>query len=229
MDTLAVYVIEDDAQLRHLVVRALGGLEGVRVLDFGRAESALEAFASQPADLLITDLALPGMTGVELVALSRVLFPRVPVLVSTGNRCFFGRELADYTFVEIWEKPFSVLALRARVELVLRTLSAARSEAFAPFGVLDYLHMASLGDDDLTLKVELEDGRAATVEIVMGEVWGCRLDDLEGIDALRATLDCRAPRVELRPLARPLATRQIPLPTEQILMTLAIPPTALRA
>jgi DNA-binding response OmpR family regulator len=222
MDVQNVYVVEDDTRLRLLVERALESLPEVRVLGFGRAEEALEAFAARPPALLVTDLGLTGMTGVELIAVSRVLCPRLPVVVTTGNRCFFRRELADYTFAEIWEKPFSVLGLRARVEILLRTLSAAHSEAFAPFGLLDYLHMASLGDDDLVLRVQVGDGRAATVEIVMGEIWGCRLGELEGLEALRATLACPDPRLELQPLQRPLETRQIDVPTERILIDLAV-------
>lgn len=226
MNALNVYVVEDDARLRLLIVRTLSSLPGVRVLDFERAEAALERFADSPPALLLSDLALPGMTGVELIALSRLLSPRLPVLVTTGNRCFFRRELSDYTFIEIWEKPFSILGLRARVEIILSTLSAMHSEAFAPFGVLDYLKMASLGDDDLALRVRLDGDRAAIIEIVMGEIWGCRLGELEGLDALRATLDCDDPKLELEPLQRPLETRQIALPTEQILLDLALPPNA---
>jgi DNA-binding response OmpR family regulator len=223
MDVQNVYLVEDDSRLRLLLVRALASIDGVRVLDFERAEAALEHFAAMPPALLISDLALPGMTGVEFIALGRVLSPRVPVLVTTGNRCFFSRELTDYTFVEIWEKPFSALGLRARAEVILRTLSAVHTDAFVPFGVLDYLHMASLGDDDLVLRVQLDDEQKATVEIVMGEIWGARLGELEGVEALRATLTCDSPRLELGPLQRPLETSQIGLPTDRILLDLALP------
>jgi len=65
-----VDLLED---LGHLVVEAHSGTEALRLLEDGLA-----------ADLLITDHAMPGMTGIELAREVRRQYPRLPILLATG-------------------------------------------------------------------------------------------------------------------------------------------------
>lgn len=77
------YVVEDDAALRRTIARTLTGA-GVYVEEFSSAEALLDSSCSSRAACIITDLRLPGMSGLDL--LRRVKKERHPsaVIVMSG-------------------------------------------------------------------------------------------------------------------------------------------------
>jgi len=67
---------------------------GHRVIEAGSGEEALELLRAHPdIAILITDQAMPGMTGSELIAAARALRPALPVILATG----YGETPADVT------------------------------------------------------------------------------------------------------------------------------------
>ena len=79
-----ILVVDDDAlinmstvdmvqDLGHTALEAYSGKEALQILDSGRH-----------IDALITDYAMPGMTGVELATRARELHPDLPILLATG-------------------------------------------------------------------------------------------------------------------------------------------------
>jgi CheY-like chemotaxis protein len=80
-----VLIVEDDAETRHFYSRALGE-EGFRVEQAHNGLQALDkAFAARP-DLILTDIAVPGLDGIELCRRLRAdeRTSAVPVLAITG-------------------------------------------------------------------------------------------------------------------------------------------------
>lgn len=77
-----VVVVEDSETVRRVVVRALTS-RGYAVSDFETAEQCLPALGD--AQLLVTDIGLPGMSGVDLVKQARHAHPQLPVLVISGR------------------------------------------------------------------------------------------------------------------------------------------------
>ena len=79
-------LVEDEPILARLAARALGEA-GWRVLTAGSAEAALAELAARPADrpaLLVTDLDLPGLDGLALLATLREYRPDLPAIVTSG-------------------------------------------------------------------------------------------------------------------------------------------------
>jgi DNA-binding NtrC family response regulator len=80
-----ILLIDDDPALGGYLARVLrvrGGFEVTHQLDSAGALTCLEA---EHWDLLITDVELPGMTGLELLERARQLHPDLPVAVLTGH------------------------------------------------------------------------------------------------------------------------------------------------
>jgi len=79
-----ILLIDDDPALGGYLTRVLrrGGFEVTHELD---SASALRRVEAQAWDLLITDIELPGMNGLELLERVRQLVPGLPVAVLTGN------------------------------------------------------------------------------------------------------------------------------------------------
>ena len=78
-----IFFVDDESKVREVVSETLGEL-GLKVSSFDRAEDCLRQLHSQKCDLLITDLRMSEMDGIELLAEAKNLVPWVPVLIITG-------------------------------------------------------------------------------------------------------------------------------------------------
>jgi CheY-like chemotaxis protein len=68
MNNVTILVVDDNSTNRKLVSDVLG-FEGYRILQAGDAESAQDLIRSTPPDLILMDIALPGMDGLTLTRL----------------------------------------------------------------------------------------------------------------------------------------------------------------
>src|ERR1051325_866708 len=74
---------EDDASSRKMYSQILEA-EGYHVIDVGNGEAALTVLQSKSIDLLLTDVSMPGMDGLELIERAREIQPQVRAIVMTG-------------------------------------------------------------------------------------------------------------------------------------------------
>ena len=109
-----VLVVEDNDAIRRLVVTLLRR-EGYEVMEAGNGEQVLQS-SLEPVELLVTDFAMPGMTGMELAEKLR------PAKVLFTSGCSVS-ELADRGFradtASFLPKPFSPIQLREKVHSLL--------------------------------------------------------------------------------------------------------------
>jgi len=78
-----IFFVDDELKVRQVVAETLGQLS-VRVTCFPCASDCIEQLGSQKCDLLITDLKLPEMDGIDLMRHVQRMAPYVPVLIVTG-------------------------------------------------------------------------------------------------------------------------------------------------
>ncbi len=83
LDAVSVLVVDDQAPIRESMVITFRR-EGYRVDSAESGERALEMLAVSPFDLIVTDLRLDGMNGIELLRRSKELFPDTEVVVMTA-------------------------------------------------------------------------------------------------------------------------------------------------
>jgi len=107
-----ILIIEDEAKMRRLLELNLGD-DGFKTLSAGDAETGLKLLASEPVHLVLTDLKLPGMNGLEFLQTAKQQTPALPIVVMTA---FGSVETAveamkagasDYVL-----KPFSLAEMR---------------------------------------------------------------------------------------------------------------------
>lgn len=100
-----VFVIEDDPLMRELIVRSLGRGE-VEVTSFGDAADAVDPIIVEQPDLIISDVNMPRMSGLDLVRRLRAHAVRVPVILVTAEA---SEEVMDEAralgVVRIFKKP----------------------------------------------------------------------------------------------------------------------------
>jgi len=123
---LNLLVVDDDGHIRE-VCRSVAAETGMKVLDVSTAEEALELLELSSVDILLTDLRLPGTSGLELLKKVTVTYPDVAVVMLTQYGTIDSAVqatrmgAADYV-----TKPFRVEELRARLEQVAHSVELKR-------------------------------------------------------------------------------------------------------
>jgi DNA-binding response OmpR family regulator len=117
-----VFVVDDDPNVADVVSRYLER-EGFDVESIADGKAALDRALASPPDLVVLDLMLPGMSGLEVCRRLRAASP-VPVIMLTArgeeSDRVVGLDLGADDYVA---KPFSAKELTARVKAVLRRAS----------------------------------------------------------------------------------------------------------
>jgi nitrogen-specific signal transduction histidine kinase/ActR/RegA family two-component response regulator len=115
-----VLVVEDDRRVRHVTVARLRAI-GYTVIEAENAPEALEELEANPsADLLFTDIMMPGgMTGMELAQHVRMKHPNIHILLTSGyaEPNLLEQELSEGT---AWlRKPYTAVDLARRIRDLL--------------------------------------------------------------------------------------------------------------
>jgi len=111
-----VYLIDDDEALLHSIGMLLG-TEGYRVRPFGSAEEFLGAVDPENSGVVVTDVNMSGMSGVQLLAKMKELCLSMPVIVITGYaNVALAVQAMKNGARDLLEKPVSAEDLTAAVE-----------------------------------------------------------------------------------------------------------------
>ncbi len=124
---MRVLIAEDDAALSMFLRRGLE-LEGYNIDLAGDGEAAIESALNGPPDLLILDLNLPGIDGIQVLQALQKTTPPIATLVLTGRNSVEDRiSCLDLGADDYLQKPFSLHELLARCRAVQRRRGTAAS------------------------------------------------------------------------------------------------------
>ena len=127
-DALRVWIIDDDTSIRWVLERALRN-DGMAARAFESAEMALEALRRDAPDVLMTDIRMPGQSGLELLRRVRTTRPILPVIVMTAHSDL-GSAVSAYEggAFEYLPKPFDIDQAVALVRRAARMPATAAAE-----------------------------------------------------------------------------------------------------
>ena len=183
-----ILIVEDERDILHLVKLYLEK-EGYRVSTATTGTEGLKAAKSDHPDLLVLDLMLPGMDGLEVCKRLRADQPTaaLPIIMLTAKAeesdTVIGLELGADDYVT---KPFSPKALVARVKALLRRIERSKEEAparsaYGPLVLDRSRHEVTANGKDVTLTAKefglldyllQHQGRVLTREVLLNAVWG---------------------------------------------------------
>ncbi len=114
-----ILVAEDDASMRHFLTLALerAGHKVESCEDGVAAYRALEA--NTEIELLLADIVMPGMDGIELAKKAHEIIPTLKVMFITGFAAIAMDQAGNQQAPEVMAKPFHLKDLVARVEQLL--------------------------------------------------------------------------------------------------------------
>ena len=143
---MVVLLAEDDVQLQYFISKLLQA-DGFTVLNAANGELALEASRSHPGpiELLLTDIQMPRMDGLELSRNIRAERPGIKVLVMSGD--LRGREHAALNGLLYLQKPFTLAALWDSIAALLGQIPPLKQGSAGPTGAKDRLVPSGLAID----------------------------------------------------------------------------------
>ena len=210
MSTVRILVVDDETQITRVLRRALAS-KGYEVQVAGDGEEALEVFKDWNPDLIITDLAMPGMGGLELCRRVRKTSV-VPILVlSVKGEERTKVECLNTGADDYITKPFGMEELFARIRVALRRASSPVIAEDATLEIGDFVveqssrtvkvrnEMVHLTPKEYELLVYFlrHPGKVLTHRVLLGAIWGG--ESVEQSEYLRVFIGQLRKKIEVDP------------------------------
>jgi two-component system, OmpR family, KDP operon response regulator KdpE len=181
-----ILLIEDEQEIRRFLRVSLGN-HGYRLVESGTGNDGVMQAASQQPDLMILDLGLPDIDGMEVIRQVRAWSPMPIVILSARGQEHEKVEALDAGADDYLTKPFSVSELLARIRVALRHAARGDGEAGEPVFTLEGLrvdlarrqvfvgeqevHLTPIEYRLLTTMIK-HAGKVVTHRQMLKEVWG---------------------------------------------------------
>lgn len=232
-----VLVVEDEAPVRELVAKHLEK-QGYAVTQASDAEQVLLRMSRdrEPFDVVLSDIHLPGLSGVELLRLLLTHSPLRPVIMITGDSDeSLARKALDYGAAGYLLKPFELFELEAAVQQAVSRLELVEAaESLAKSDAVELPDQGTRGGVIPTAWLELADSRSSAgrghgyrVARLAGAIGSAMDVQLDPGD--RDALDMAARSHELGRLLGPTATQtELASRTAQLLYDLGVESGVLR-
>jgi len=114
-----ILLIDDDDDLR-LAITTMLETEGYQVNQATNGAEGIQKFLDQPADLIITDIIMPGQDGIATLLEMRADHPNLPIIVISGEAAEYLDLAKQFGATAVLPKPFRRAAL---LEAVAKALS----------------------------------------------------------------------------------------------------------
>lgn len=205
-----ILVVDDEPQIRRVLQRSLA-TRGYQVQVAPGGQEALDVFRRWSPDLIITDLSMPQVNGLELCHRVRAI-SRVPIIVlSVKGEERIKVEALDAGADDYVTKPFGMDELLARVRAALRRAPSAAGNEIMARGAGDFqvdlearrvtvrsqeVHLTPK-EFDLLIYFIHHPGKVLTHRVLLGAVWGG--DYVEQTEYLRVFIGQLRKKIEMDP------------------------------
>lgn len=212
-----IFCVEDDNSIREIEIYTLQTM-GFEVRGFDNGNDFLQAIEKELPDLVLLDVMLPGIDGIEILRLLRDN-PRtrnLAVIMATARDAEIEKiQALNQGADDYLSKPFSMLEMVARVKAVLRRTQATSSEdkeavlRFGPLTIDNLGHTVLVEDTRVELTLKEYDvlnllcrnpGRVFSRDELLNNVWGV---DYDG-ESRTVDMHIKTLRQKLGPAAGPM-------------------------
>jgi len=210
--------VDDDNFVRSALSRALNRTGGFTVIPAEHGRHALELLTTQHVDAILTDLQMPVMDGLTLLAELFEREVRLPVAVMTGQpiHAELRQRLQDYGIAAVFSKPVDVVSLADELQRVLDPRAVGRITGITLFGLLQLLEVERKSGL-VVVKAAQREGRLYFDE---GAFVHAHTRHLDGLEATYEILGWPDPSVEMF-YKRRARERTVREPLQHVLMEAA--------
>lgn len=205
MNKLSILVVEDDMSVRNLITTTLKAHE-YRYLTANNGETAIMEASSHNPDIILLDLGLPDLDGIEIIKKIRT-WSNVPIIVISARSEDTDKiDALDAGADDYLTKPFSVEELLARLRVTQRRLLMMQNETQSKSSIfengalsIDYaagcvylngkeLHLTPI-EYKLLCLLSQNIGKVLTHTFIMQHIWGTSWEnDIASLRVFMATL-----------------------------------------
>ncbi|MCB1056847.1 MAG: response regulator [Acidobacteria bacterium] len=173
-----ILLVDDDEDVLASVKRVLGDPREGWVCHTARdGQEAMTKLAEEPVDLLVTDLRMPDMDGVDLLAAVQREYRGLPVIILSGLSDVRAVAPGAFADLPVLQKPVSTAKLKQLVRQELERWQAGHTRDISLSSLLLLMRI-----ETKTCMIQVTDGnRWGELQLSEGRVVGARLDD-EGSD-----------------------------------------------
>ncbi len=188
-----VLVVDDEEDILHAIADALEreGIVAHRALN---GKQALEILKRQGRNIhiMITDILMPDISGVELLLMAKEINPDIKVIVITA----YGsedvrREVYSKGAIAYLEKPFDIAELIKKVE------ELSQQKKTPEWTLTELLQLITLEGRSATVDVTTPDGRGR-IYIVNGEIYNAEFKGLKGKEAFLKLISYEKPSFQIK-------------------------------
>ena len=205
-----ILVVDDEPQIARVLRRSLAA-RGYEIQVAGEGEEALEIFNTWSPDLIITDLSMPNMGGLELCRRVRDVSQTPIIVLSVKGEERAKVEALDAGADDYVTKPFGIDELLARVRAALRRAPATADQQVKVLQIGDFhadlegrsvktrgveVHLTPK-EYDLLIYLIRHANKALTHRALLGAVWGG--DYVEQTEYLRVFIGQLRKKIEVDP------------------------------
>ena len=178
-----ILIIDDEVQIRRLLEITLSS-NGYKIFEASSGKEGLVAAATHNPALIILDLGLPDMDGIDILKKLREWYPRPIIILSVRNSEDDIIHALDNGANDYLTKPFRTGELLARIRVAIRQIHDNSDNPILEFGSLsidlsshivrkrnEIVKLTSTEFSLLTLLAKNE-GRVLTHQYILKEVWG---------------------------------------------------------
>jgi CheY-like chemotaxis protein len=203
-----VLIVDDEEVYRLSVSDGLARYsDHFRTLTVADGPAALEVIARENPSLVVSDIRMPRMDGIELLLTSRKLYPTVPfILVSAFFSESLERSARTFGAVRILHKPLELDALVSAVLDVLRNSvvnEGGIANGFLPaFSLPGFLQLVSMEQKTCCMNLRDSRGRSGMLWLEQGRLVDARQGNTRGAEAALRLLSWDSPDITLQPYRR---------------------------
>lgn len=168
------------------MARGLRRVPGVEVDEAATVDEALAFLDGAPPQLVLSDLDLPGRSGIEILGELGRRKLDVPVVFVSAYLKAYGALIPKHANVEVREKPVGIDELRSLV--TARVAPRERPPDSSPFSAADFVQLACMGRHSVAVELKRGSRLAGSIRVAEGEIWSAADETGSGPAALRRIL-----------------------------------------
>ena len=204
-----VLIVDDEPELLLSISSGFEKNKRFRISTAHNGREALDILSRVPVDLVVTDLRMSVMDGVELLAAMTESFPKIPHIVMTAfGTPVMEQQLKKAGTLEVLEKPLDIDALEQAINRAL-DLHEHRNEGLAGISLANFLQIVAMEQKTATLTVTHPNGKTGQLFFAEGKLIDAKYDNITGEDAVFEMLTWENFRLSMEKLPPPLPESRI--------------------
>jgi len=186
-----VLVVDDEEDMLWMLQRNLNkGMPDVEILSAGSGEEALAVLSDKSVELVITDINMPGMNGLDLLIEINNRYPETGVIIMTAYpSSAYEREAMMSGSLRFIEKPFDIKEMREIVKDILKNKEGFQG-TISGVDLMDIIQLNGLSHATSALKITTSE-EEGMIFFMDGEVVHAICGQITGEEAFFKVLECQ--------------------------------------